>query len=186
MMKTTSAAVRSGGRRPMGRPFSQTLNFDILEVLVLVENGGATPREVADSLGMDLEETKALFYNLVRRGLLTCYDESTTFALTPWPSAFRTMKPSAPRPCRRLSLGRGPKTKAEIGPRQDLAHRRQAAGHDGHPAPSAEAPHPGWRCGDAGEFHDPEPSWSHPSARVCSAPEVRSRANGLHPSDPAW
>jgi len=56
----------------MNPPFSQTLSVDHLEVLVLVENGGATPREVADSLGMDLEETKALFYNLVRRGLLTC------------------------------------------------------------------------------------------------------------------
>jgi hypothetical protein len=170
----------------MGRPFSQTLNFDILEVLVLVENGGATPREVADSLGMDLEETKDLFYDLMRRGLLTCYDESTTFALTPWPSAFRTMKPSAPRPSRRLSLGRGPKTKAEAGGRQALPHRRQAAGSGGHPAPFAEAPHPGWGGGEAGELHDPEPSWSHPSARLFSAPEVRSQANGLHPSAPAW
>jgi DNA-binding ferritin-like protein (Dps family) len=56
----------------MERPFSQTLRFDHLEVLELVENGGATPREVADSLGMDLEETKALSYNLMWRGLLTC------------------------------------------------------------------------------------------------------------------
>jgi len=56
----------------MNQPFSHTLSFDHLEVLVLVENGGATLRKVADSLGMDLEETKALFYNLVRFGLLTC------------------------------------------------------------------------------------------------------------------
>ncbi len=50
---------------------------------MLVEDGGATPREVADSLYMDLEETKALFYNLVRCGLLACQEESTTFVLTP-------------------------------------------------------------------------------------------------------
>jgi hypothetical protein len=84
----------------MDQPFAHTLSFDDLEVLVLVEDGGATPREVADSLGMDLEETKALFYDLVRRGLL---------------AACGTMKPSAPRLSRLLSLGRGPKTKAETG-----------------------------------------------------------------------
>ena len=67
----------------MDQPFAHTLSFDDLEVLVLVENGGATPREVADSLGMDLEETKAIFYDLVRRGLLACQEESTTFLLTP-------------------------------------------------------------------------------------------------------
>jgi DNA-binding IclR family transcriptional regulator len=67
----------------MDQPFAHTLSFDDLEVLVLVEDGGATPREVADALGMDLEETKALFYDLVHRGLLTCQDESTTFQLTP-------------------------------------------------------------------------------------------------------
>ena len=72
MVKTTSAASRSGRRRPMNPPFSQTLSVDHQEVFVLVENGGATPREVADSLGMDLEETKALSYNLMWRGLLTC------------------------------------------------------------------------------------------------------------------
>jgi hypothetical protein len=52
-------------------------------VLVLVDNGGASPREVADSLGMDLEETKSLFFVLVHCGLLACQDESTTFQLTP-------------------------------------------------------------------------------------------------------
>ena len=39
----------------MDQPFAHTLSFDDLEVLVLVEDGGATPREVADSLGMDLQ-----------------------------------------------------------------------------------------------------------------------------------
>jgi len=73
----------------MDQPFAHTLSFDALEVLVLVEDGGATPREVADSLGMDMEETKALFYNLVRRGLLTCQEESTTFVLTPLPRSLR-------------------------------------------------------------------------------------------------
>jgi DNA-binding IclR family transcriptional regulator len=58
-------------------------------VLVLVENGGATPREVADSLGMDLEETKALFYDLLRLGLLACQEESTTFQLTPMARSLR-------------------------------------------------------------------------------------------------
>jgi DNA-binding IclR family transcriptional regulator len=67
----------------MDQPFAHTLSFDDLEVLVLVEDGGATPREVADALGKDLEETKALFYDLAHRGLLACQDESTTFQLTP-------------------------------------------------------------------------------------------------------
>ncbi len=73
----------------MDQPFAHTLSFDDLEVLVLVEDGGATPREVADSLGMDLEETKALFYDLVRRALLTCQNESTTFVLTPLARSLR-------------------------------------------------------------------------------------------------
>ena len=73
----------------MDQPFAHTLSFDDLEVLVLVEDGGATPREVADSLGMDLEETKALFYDLVRRGLLVCQEESTTFQLTPMARSLR-------------------------------------------------------------------------------------------------
>jgi hypothetical protein len=73
----------------MDQPFAHTLSFDDLEVLVLVENGGATPREVADSLGMDLEEAKELFYDLVGRGLLTCQDESTTFLLTPLARSLR-------------------------------------------------------------------------------------------------
>lgn len=66
----------------MDQPFAHTLSFDDLEVLVLVEDAGASPREVADSLGMELEEAKDLFYDLVRRGLLACQHESTTFRLT--------------------------------------------------------------------------------------------------------
>lgn len=40
---------------PMHQPFPHTLSFDDLELLVLVEDGGAMPREVAVSPGMDLE-----------------------------------------------------------------------------------------------------------------------------------
>jgi hypothetical protein len=54
----------------MERPFSQTLSFDDLEFIVLMEDGGATPREVGDSLGMSRSETKAVFQDLVWRGLL--------------------------------------------------------------------------------------------------------------------
>jgi hypothetical protein len=67
----------------MDQPFDHTLSFVDLEVLVLVDHGGASPRDVADSLGMDLVETKALFGDLVHRGLLACQEESTTFQLTP-------------------------------------------------------------------------------------------------------
>lgn len=45
---------------PMEQPLAHSLSFDNLEMLVLVEGGGATPRDVADCFGMDLEETKAL------------------------------------------------------------------------------------------------------------------------------
>jgi hypothetical protein len=38
---------------------------------------------------MDLEETKALCYDLVRRGLLACQEESTTFLLTPLARSLR-------------------------------------------------------------------------------------------------
>jgi len=65
----------------MDQPFAHTLSFVDLEVLVLVEHG-ASPREGADCHGMDLEETKALFHDLVHCGLLTGQDESTTFPLT--------------------------------------------------------------------------------------------------------
>lgn len=67
----------------MDQPFAHTLSFDDLEVLVLVEDGHASPREVADALGMDLEEAKALVYDLVRRGWLAGQNESTSFRLTP-------------------------------------------------------------------------------------------------------
>ncbi len=54
----------------MDIPFSLTLSFDDLEVLVLAENGGATPLDVEESLGLERHHTKALFRHLVRRGLL--------------------------------------------------------------------------------------------------------------------
>jgi hypothetical protein len=38
---------------------------------------------------MDLEESKALFYDLLRRGLLACQEESTTFQLTPMARSLR-------------------------------------------------------------------------------------------------
>ncbi|MFM7362393.1 MAG: hypothetical protein ACKO25_11355 [Cyanobium sp.] len=67
----------------MNRTIAHSLSFVDLEGLVLVEEGGATPREVADSLRLDREETKALSYDLAHRGLLACQLESTTFPLTP-------------------------------------------------------------------------------------------------------
>jgi len=36
----------------MDQPLAHTLSFDDLEVLVLVQGGGASPRDVADSLGL--------------------------------------------------------------------------------------------------------------------------------------
>ncbi len=41
-----------------------------LEVIVWVEKGGVTPREVDDALGLGRQETAAVFGDLVRRGLL--------------------------------------------------------------------------------------------------------------------
>ncbi|MBM5818091.1 MAG: hypothetical protein FJ083_16420 [Cyanobacteria bacterium K_Offshore_surface_m2_239] len=87
----------------MERPYYQTLSFDDLEVLVLVEKGGATPLEVDDSLGMGRRETAAVFRDLVRRGLLDWEGPthtpgalprpwrfaSTTFQLTPMARALR-------------------------------------------------------------------------------------------------
>jgi hypothetical protein len=72
----------------MERPFSQTLSFDDLEVIVLVENGGATPREVAESLGMGPRETRAVFQDLVRRGLLDWEGRSHTPGALPVPWSF--------------------------------------------------------------------------------------------------
>ena len=54
----------------MAIPFSLTLSFNDLEVLVLAENGGATPLDVEESLGLERQDTKVLFRHLVRRGLL--------------------------------------------------------------------------------------------------------------------
>ena len=87
----------------MDRPFYQTLSFADLEVLVLVEKGGATPREVDDALGMGRQETAAVFRDLVRRGLLDWDGRqrpvgalpmpwrfaSTTFHLTPMARSLR-------------------------------------------------------------------------------------------------
>ena len=87
----------------MDRPYDQTLSFADLEVLVLVEKGGATPREVDDSLGMGRQETVAVFRDLVRRGLLDWEGRtrppgalplpwrfaSTTFHLTPMARSLR-------------------------------------------------------------------------------------------------
>jgi hypothetical protein len=99
----------------MDQPFAHTLSFDDLEVLVLVENGGATPREVADSLGIDLEETKALFSTWCGAVCSLARRNPPPSCSPPWPAACGTMKPYAPRLSRLLSLGRGPKTKAETG-----------------------------------------------------------------------
>ena len=73
----------------MAQPFAHTLSFDDLEVLVLVEEGHASPRELAEALGMDLEETKALVHDLVRRGWLAGQEESTAFQLTPMARCLR-------------------------------------------------------------------------------------------------
>ncbi len=53
----------------MDIPLSLTLSFDDLEVLMLVENGGASPLEVEESLGLERQETKGLFRHLVRQRL---------------------------------------------------------------------------------------------------------------------
>lgn len=87
----------------MERPYYQTFSFTDLEVLVLVEKGGATPREVDDALGMGRQETAAVFRDLVQRGLLDWEGRrrpvgampmpwrfaSTTFHLTPMARSLR-------------------------------------------------------------------------------------------------
>jgi len=91
----------------MERPFSQTLSFDDLEVLLAVEDGGATPREVEESLGMGPRQTQAVWQHLVRRGLLDWEGRSlapgdlplpwsfasTTFQLTPMARSLRRDEP---------------------------------------------------------------------------------------------
>jgi hypothetical protein len=51
---------------------------------------------------MDLEETKALFYDLMRRGLLACQEESTTFQLTPMARSLRRDEAFSTAPSPRL------------------------------------------------------------------------------------
>lgn len=85
------------------RLFFQTLSFDALEVLALVEDAGATPSEVDAALGFGNRLTAELFDGLVRQGLLdwlgrdgkpgTMPDAtrftSTTFQLTPLARSLR-------------------------------------------------------------------------------------------------
>ena len=72
----------------MERPFSQTLSFDDLELIVLMENGCLTPREVEDSLGMGRRETTAVFRHLLRRGLLDWQGRSHAPGALPLPWSF--------------------------------------------------------------------------------------------------
>ena len=72
----------------MDIPFSLTLSFDDLEVLLLVENGGASPLEVEESLGIERHETKTVFRDLVRRGLLDWQGRSHAQGVLPWPWSF--------------------------------------------------------------------------------------------------
>jgi DNA-binding MarR family transcriptional regulator len=65
-------------------PFSLTLSFEDLEVLVLVENGGASPLDVEESLGLQRQDTKALFRHLVRRGLLDWQGSPHAQGGLPW------------------------------------------------------------------------------------------------------
>jgi DNA-binding MarR family transcriptional regulator len=74
--------------RSMDIPFSLTLSFDDLEVLVLAENGGATPLDVEESLGLERQDTKALFRHLVRRGLLDWQGSPHAQGPLPWPWRF--------------------------------------------------------------------------------------------------
>jgi hypothetical protein len=57
-------------------------------VIVLLENGGVTPLEVEDSLGMGRCETKAVFRDLVRRGLLDWEARSHAPGALPLPWSF--------------------------------------------------------------------------------------------------
>lgn len=85
------------------RLFYQTLSFDALEVLALVEDAGATPSEVDAALGFGNRHTAELFGALVRQGLIDwlgrdgkpgCMPDarrftSTTFQLTPLARSLR-------------------------------------------------------------------------------------------------
>ena len=68
----------------MDIPFSLTLSFADLEVLVLAENGGATPLEVEEALGLERQDTQALFRHLVRRGLLDWQGSRHAQGALPW------------------------------------------------------------------------------------------------------
>jgi hypothetical protein len=68
--------------------FYRTLSFDDLEVLVLVEDGGATPREVDEALGMGRRETVGVFRHLLRRGLLDWVGRVGAVGTEPGPRAF--------------------------------------------------------------------------------------------------
>ncbi len=72
----------------MDIPFSLTLSFDDLEVLALVENGGASPQEVEELLGLERQNTKVLFRHLVRRGLLDWQGSPHAQGALPWPWRF--------------------------------------------------------------------------------------------------
>ncbi|MFN9644715.1 MAG: hypothetical protein ACK6BG_06260 [Cyanobacteriota bacterium] len=68
--------------------FYRTLSFDDLEVLVLVEDGGATPREVDEALGMGRRETVGVFRHLLRRGLLDWVGRVGAVGTEPGPRSF--------------------------------------------------------------------------------------------------
>jgi len=72
----------------MDIPFALTLSFGDLEGLVLMEDGGASPQDVEESLGLERQETRALFRQLVRRGLLDWQDNRQAQGALPWPWRF--------------------------------------------------------------------------------------------------
>lgn len=88
MMVPSTIRSRHRLARSMDIPFSLTLSFDDLEVLVLVENGGASPLQVEEALGLARQETTALFRDLVRRGLLDWQGRSHAQRALPWPWSF--------------------------------------------------------------------------------------------------
>ncbi len=59
-----------------------------IEVIVLVENGGASPLDVEESLGLERQGTQALFRHLVRRGLLDWQGRPHAQWALPWPWRF--------------------------------------------------------------------------------------------------
>jgi len=69
----------------MAIPFPPTLRFDDLAVLLLVENGGASPPELEETLGIVRQDTKALFCGLVHRSLLDWQGRPHAHVALPWP-----------------------------------------------------------------------------------------------------